>query len=257
MNRISGVLSRAAVLFFLGVLPQAFADEDPKVGLVKLYNYEPMFFLAGRPDAKVQASFQTRLIKNIDLHFAYTQLMLWDLFQKSSPIRDINFHPEIFYRVGLGSRADAQWLDLGFYSHESNGQSGQYSRSWERLYVRYRGELDRSEPYRISWSAQAWAPYALSDNTDIGEYRGLWELKVTLSGPLGTSGERDDLTLRLYGGGTSNINPIHGGQELTARWSPDRSLIRSLIIAQLFQGYGENLREYKDRRFGVRLGIGF
>lgn len=67
-----------------------------------------------------------------------------------------------------------------------------------------------------------------------------------------------DLNLRVYGGGPSWVDPTRGGQELTLRASmPYFKRFRPLLVAQVFNGYGEGLLDYKTRHTVGRLGISF
>jgi outer membrane phospholipase A len=74
---------------------------------------------------------------------------------------------------------------------------------------------------------------------------------------MGDSFEKDDLTLRIYPGGWLNINPFSGGQELTFRLKTKARRFLPVAVAQIFHGYAENLLDYREDRFGFRIGIGF
>jgi phospholipase A1 len=233
----------------------AYLDETrPETVLIS--PYKPTYFLIGTPDTKIQLSFKGQLVEAIPIYLGYTQLMFWDLFETSAPFQDLNYNPEIFYRV-KGFENPLTWLDIGIFEHESNGKSGGDSRSWNRLYLLYNTGWSLRGNLKMTASARAWAPYALSDNSDITHYRGLAEFTVTLSGFLGSSFDRDDLLLRFYFGGDSYLNPLKGGQELTFRAKSKARKFLPLFTAQLFHGYGESLLDYQENRTGLRVGIGF
>lgn len=229
----------------------------------QLQHYKPIYFLMGTPDTKVQFSFKLRVIENFGLYFAYSQLMMWDLFTKSSwPIRDVNYNPEVFYRYGLDGAAEPDqsrtWLDLGIFEHESNGKDGADTRSWNRSYVRYRSDLELNERNRLSWEIKAWVAYLLDEaNADIRQYRGSYEFSLAIPNLLGEAVSPNDLIFRIYPGGSTTLNPIAGGQELTLRFRPPPVSYLRLLIVQVFHGYGENLLEYNQNRWGIRAGIGF
>lgn len=239
----------------------AYSNETSSAS-VRLLGYKPSFLLMGKPDQKVQLSLKARVIDSSNFYIAYTQLMFWDLFRKSSaPFSDINFNPEFFYRFSLGNpedKSELRWIDVG-YEHESNGKDGDTSRSWDRLYVLFAAETDLNGKARLQWSAKAWLPVNRgSQNGDLERFRGLWEANVTLLDFAGPFFDRHDLTLRLYGGGGAGLAPWKGGQELTFRankW-PERKALPMLIV-QFFNGYGEGLLRYNERRTGIRGGIGF
>lgn len=258
------------VLFFLICLPLSAQEQEvepPEADssyetyserqFIQLNRYKPVYFIYGNPDSKLQLSLKAMLFRNFNLYFAYTQLMLWTLTEKSAPMRDINFNPEVFYRLKLTKDADG-FLDFGFYEHESNGRSGKLSRSWDRAYLRWTSRTSLGDSRRLVWSFKAFAPYNLdNENKAIARYRGLWELSTTLTGFLSPIFDISEVTFRLYPGGPSHTNPLRGGQELTirAKWA-SRTLL-SPIVWQIFHGYGEYLLDYNERKFIVRVGLGF
>src|SRR3546814_11128150 len=79
--------------------------------LSNLSAYAPIYAAYGpgtNSDARLQISFKYQLFGpsaapdrrqswEQGLHFAYTQRMFWDLGAKSSPFRNIDFVPELFY----------------------------------------------------------------------------------------------------------------------------------------------------------------
>jgi phospholipase A1 len=241
---------------------RAYSNETSEAS-IRLQGYRPSFLLLGRPEQKLQLSLKAQVIQGAGLYVAYTQLMFWELFLKdSSPFKDINFNPEAFYRFRLGSpenKEEVRWIDVG-YEHESNGRDGEFSRSWDRLFVLFSAEsLIGKKDTRLQWSLKAWVPIDRDHtNRDILRYRGLWEANATLIDLFGPFFDRNDLTLRIYGGGRSGLDPLKGGQELTFRFNkwPDRKALPMLVI-QAFNGYGEGLAFYNQKRFGIRGGFGF
>ncbi len=219
--------------------------------------YKPSYFLLGKPITKVQLSLKVQVLRGIPLFAGYTQLMMWDLFVESAPFRDLNYNPDIFYRFTLGG-STRRLLDVGIFEHESNGMGGSDSRSWNRVYLRYtqgRQTLQRG----FWWSMKAWVPYGLDDEQSkyLPRYRGVWEIQAGLSDYFDRFFEVNELILRVYGGGSSRSNPLQGGQELTYR---GKSTARKLLLPfylQVFHGYGENLLDAEERRWGFRAGIGF
>jgi hypothetical protein len=85
--------------------PQTVPPGGQKNEELSLSFYNPLYILFGNKDdqVKVQLSFKYDLfygiINNLGLYLAYTQLMDWRLYDKSSPFRDINFNPEVFWRL--------------------------------------------------------------------------------------------------------------------------------------------------------------
>lgn len=223
---------------------------------IRLESYKPFYFVVGVPDGQGQISLKAQAAKGLDLYLAYSQLVFWELFDKSAPIREVNYNPEIFYRIGL--REDAQFLDIGIYEHESNGKDGDISRSWDRSYLRFTRNLPWSKDRAFSWSFKAFLPYRLDEkNKDITRYRGLWEGQFVLSQNLDLLFDINEVIFRFYPGGSSRLNPLEGGRELIFRGKVSVKNLSIPLIFQIFQGRGESLLDYKQRRFGLRAGFGF
>lgn len=221
--------------------------------------YRPNYFLYGSQTSKLQLGAKIQLIQDLDLYFAYTQLMFWDLGANSKPFYDLNYNPEFFYRIRK-DRESSSWIDLGFYEHESNGLEEEKSRSWDRSYIRYVFMTPISTETKLYTSLKAWFAYGSYDdgNRDIQRYRGIWEANFTLTQFLGSFFGRHDLTLRIYPGGASTVDPLKGGQELTFRYvRASRFKILPVISFQIFNGYAEKLIDYDKRHTEFRVGISF
>src|SRR3546814_14715340 len=79
--------------------------------LGNLSSYAPIYAVYGpgtSSDGRVQISFKYQLFGHLGAvggdnpsitgtHFAYTQRMFWDLGSESSPFRNIDYMPEVFY----------------------------------------------------------------------------------------------------------------------------------------------------------------
>ncbi|RZA07279.1 MAG: hypothetical protein EOP11_08175 [Proteobacteria bacterium] len=261
MHKILFLLLAVAALA-APTLAQAYSNETSQAA-VRLLGYRPSYALLGRPEQKLQLSLKAKVLDGADFYVAYTQIMFWDLFKrKSAPFTDVNYNPEAFYRFKLGTAGDLEevrWIDVG-YEHESNGRDRADSRSWDRVYVLFSAEsLIGKKDMRLQWSAKAWVPLDRDNtNRDILRYRGLYELNATLIDPFGPFFDRNDLTLRIYAGGKSALDPTKGGQELTFRFNkwPERKAL-PMIVLQAFNGYGEGLAFYNQKRVGLRAGFGF
>lgn len=260
MSRASSVVIVGLVVTILALPTAAHAYVDEVQASTRIEQYKPIYALIGDPDTKLNLSFRVRMLPLTGLYAAYSQTMLWRLWETSKPFRDINYNPEVFYRFELGD-APTWYVDLGLYEHESNGRAGLESRSWDRSYVRYSmtHALSSTSRARIHWNIKAWVPYNYDyDNKDIARRRGLYEGQISLVDAFGSWLDRSDITLRFYGGGRSHMNPFGGGQELTIRFAP-RVLSSSAaqIVIQYFHGYGENLLDYDREKSVFRAGLGF
>lgn len=243
------MLPLISTLAFLGAFSTAHADLPPEP-IPYFERHRPSFFLLGKPITKVQFSFKVQVLRNFPLIFGYSQLMLWDLFETSLPFRDINFNPEVYYRLPYA-------IDLGI-DHESNGKAGLDSRAWNHASVRYSGSAIATEG-KIGWSVKLSLPYGMDDEASrrLPERRGLWEIQLNAVNLFKNIFEVNELIFRIYGGGNTRVNPIHGGQELTYR---EKSTERALLVPlyfQVFHGYGESLLDADLERWGLRAGVGF
>ena len=111
----------------------------------------------------------------------YTNRSFWQQFNKegSAPFRDSNHEPEAW----LSFRNDYELFGIKNsiirtgISHQSNGQSGELSRSWNRVYADFIFEYDdlylSFKPWlRINEDSED------DDNPDIDEYMGDFELSA-------------------------------------------------------------------------------
>lgn len=237
--------------------PRAAAQEN-WTRVVPLEAYKPNYFLMGQPDTKIELSLKIPLIQDQNLYFGYTQLMKWELVRNDPYFADINYNPEIFYRFKIHG-SSTTWLDIGPYDHESNGKGGSQERAWNRTYARYHDEWALGGRLVLRAELQAWVPYAYnSANRNLPDYRGVYETNVMLSGFLGRLYDVDDLILRLYPGGPSNVDPTRGGQELTVRLrAAARKKFMPVGVMQVFHGYAESMLDYRHSYWGWRVGIGF
>jgi len=243
----------------LGFSSQAFSyANENATSKWQAEGYKPNYFLYGDPDSKLSLSLKVKVLEESDFYLAYSQLMFWELSADSSPFKDVNYNPEIFYRRYIEDQPST-WVDVGLFEHESNGQGGQYSRGWNRFYLLYSAETFSWDEAKFYTSFKAWLPYSKEDtNDDITEYRGLWELNLTVASFLGSSFDRSDLIFRIYGGGRASVDPTNGGQEITLRiQSATFKSLLPVFTIQYFHGYGESLLSYNQNESVWRVGIGF
>ncbi|MFC1845292.1 phospholipase A [Thermodesulfobacteriota bacterium] len=205
-------------------------------------------------EVKFQVSFKFMLWedifkKNGDLYFAYTQLAMWQLYNRdiSSPFRETNYEPEAFLAF------DTAWNVFGLknrfflvgFSHQSNGREEPLSRSWNRIYANFilnRGSLVLSvKPwFRIPEDA------ATDDNPNIEDYLGYGELRALYRTGDNTFG----MMLR------NNLKFDNNRGAVQLDWSfplPGTDRIKGFV--QYFNGYGECLLDYNAST--SRLGVGF
>lgn len=203
-------------------------------------------------EAKFQISFRVPilndfLIKDSQLWFAYTQLSLWQLYNRSdsSPFRETNHEPEIIWSF-LVNRAFGDikltHLSVGL-NHQSNGQSDPLSRSWNRLFVSSTLTYDH-------WLLEFRPWYRLpelsgeDDNPDIEDYMGHFDLR------LGQKKQDHQLSTLLRS--TVSGGKLRAFYEIGYSFSINRKF-RAYV--QYVSGYGESLIDYNHRNQRFSVGI--
>jgi phospholipase A1/A2 len=203
-------------------------------------------------EAKFQLSFKTKLINDIfgnngDIWAAYTQSSRWQLYNgdHSRPFRETNYEPEamLVWRTNqnvFGMRA--RYLALGI-NHQSNGQGGALSRSWNRI----TGAVALDEGQWTLTIRPWWRipEHSDDDNPDLADYAGRGELLAT----------------RVFGQHVISLearhslrsgNRSHGS--VRADWAfPITERLKGHL--QWFSGYAESLIDYNHR--ATYLGVGF
>lgn len=202
---------------------------------------------------KFQLSVKTRLWSGVfgtraNFYAAYTNTSWWQAYNKdeSSPFRETNHQPELFFDIPLAFRF-AGWelanLTLGA-EHSSNGRSGEFSRTWNRVY----SQLSFSNKYN-QIHIKPWVSVSdIEDNPDIEEFRG----RVQISGEH-IIGEHD-FNWRLQ-----NTLDSNNRTSIETDWSfPINGRNDMKFFIQYFEGYGESLIDYdlKARRIGVGFKLG-
>jgi phospholipase A1 len=217
--------------------------------------YQPTYFVFGQDNLKLQFSGKYRVAKNYNLYLGYTQTMLWDVYKKSSPMNDINYNPEAFYRILDNHNSFLKSIDIGF-QHTSNGGDKEKSRSINRIYAKTNivthfgrnsilGELKLQNIYSRS-----------SYNEDIIDYMGYWELKLTVTNLVVINTSRLDLEIRGFSGKMfGNIGK--GGREFGLVYHVGSENFNPAIYLQYFSGYSESLLHYNEKTSQARLGLIF
>ena len=207
-------------------------------------------------EVKFQISFKFMLWENLfkkrtngDLYFAYTQLAMWQLYNKdiSSPFRDTNYEPEFFLTF------DNDWKIFGFtnrinafgFAHQSNGRSEPLSRSWNRVYASFIFEKGNFASglkiwYRIPEDEED------DNNPDIEDYLGNFELRSVYKWRKQTFG--------IMWRNNLDLDENRGAVQLD--WSfplPGTDRIKGYV--QYFNGYGQCLIDYNAS--ASTLGAGF
>ena len=253
---------------FTALLPAAETKPDAELRQA-IYPYESTYFamepgwLSERPqNAKFQFSFAFQVIHTPDrqpdgplrpdgLFIAFSQTSFWDLGSDSKPFYDSSYRPELWWHVGVpnGGWADHAGLEPGF-GHESNGKSGDDSRSINHLFLRALAVWDVDQ-----WLVQA-SPrvrtYTEKDNNpDIQRYRGYVDLQLSAA-------KINSWSLSLTGRIGSRVNHASLLAELThpiGAWTG--GWVEGYLYLQGFSGWSETLLGYNRETEAPRILLGY
>lgn len=257
-------------------------DEADKRGTFNYTGYRPNFFLPlhvvrkvnrtpnsptrATPDdvpdymngeTKIQLSLRSKIAQDLflpgaDLWVAYTQQSMWQLWNRddSAPFRNTDYQPEVIYVVPTPRSLQAlpfgfSWrmTQLGFV-HQSNGQPGELSRSWNRLYGAV--GIERGD-FGLTWRLERRVEPDRDDddNPDILRFLNASQIEATWTPGRATA----QLTWRPSLGGDGSVQldwsyPVFKERPDGLRW-----------YAQLFYGYGETLLDYNFRHTSIGVGL--
>jgi phospholipase A1 len=193
--------------------------------------------------------FERQLKKYGNLYVAYTNQSYWQAYNSnnSSPFRETNHEPEAFFSIAtnrkiLGFRN--RLIAIGI-NHQSNGRSGDLSRSWNRIYASF--IFEKSNLY---FSIKPWyripESNAKDDNPDINDYMGYGEFRAFYK-------KRQQLFGLLL---RNNLDLSANKGAVQLDWSfplPGSDRVKGYL--QYFNGYGESLIDYNAS--SNRIGLGF
>lgn len=227
--------------------------------LLASYNAEPNFQVYNIPESdfdrwemKFQLSYKMPVVEglfgsDVDLYAAYTNLSFWQAYNRdiSSPFRETNHEPELFLVVPDMWPDDWQldgWrnalMQFGVV-HQSNGQGGFLSRSWNRLYADL---LFEKRNFLLGLKSWYRIPEDNDDNPHIDDYLGRYEIH----GLYKRRQQTFSLMLRnLFDGENRDTIKLDWSFPLYGRW-------RGYL--QYFNGYGESLIDFNAKSH--RLGFG-
>ena len=241
----------------------AHSEGSPFLG--NLSTYEPMYMVYGpssAAEAKIQISLKYRLFGSRQsnglssswrdgMHFAFTQKMFWDLGADSSPFRNIDYMPELFYLSQSAQFANGMSVaGQAGVKHESNGRDGSASRSINMLYLAPMAAIPLDDGYRLIFAPRlSFLIGDKSDNPDILEYRGNTAVFVELG---------KDEGLKLASTARFNFGSGKGSLSTDISYPLTRLLGGGpdfYLYVQSFIGYGENLLEYNHHTARLRAGL--
>jgi outer membrane phospholipase A len=245
--------------------------DEPEIDVLTFHRSN--YFVTGftrDTQVKFQFSFKYDLWPSTSRHtvyLAYTQKSLWDLYDRSAPFRESNYAPELFYAHyhsdvrGQPNRGCGLFSEQVGVEHESNGEAGDASRSWNRLFV----DVDATcygERFYGLLGVRAWYPFGLRENPTIERTQGFGELMFGVGLDEEDAHSNGLVTVALRKGTSSTL--AKGSVVVDARWRPTYSRLLGkawrfapYLWFQFFTGYGESMGTYDLATTSARLGFGF
>lgn len=200
-------------------------------------------------DVKFQISFAQRVTKttlpgNSFIFIMYTQKTLWNVFQESMPMRDLNFNPGIGWTFPFFSKGRYAGKLTMLIEHESNGRDGDASRSWNKISFSGSTIIDRW----LSVHAKVWIPIIDGmNNKDILHYAGIYQHGFVVNTP-----DRNFIWSLMLTKRLGNLFNYNVTAEFSWRiWKRSNQY----FFVQYYNGYGENLLDYNRFRSRLRAGI--
>ena len=187
-------------------------------------------------------------------YVAYSQKSFWQWLNgaESSPFRETNYDPEVFYRWIPDKKAFNHWgADIGF-EHESNGRPFPQSRSWNRVYVAPFQAKGKHLAYLKFWyripegEASTATNQNGDDNPELTDYMGYGELNF--SRQIGND--------QLFSG-MGRWNPETGYGAVSFTWSVPSQDGWVFWGLSVFHGYGESLIFHDEETTRLMGGILF
>jgi len=204
---------------------------------------------------KFQISVRYRIFNALPLYFAYSQRSFWDLYDwdNSTPFRESNYMPELFYRIQGTHETFFEYLQLGL-EHESNGRSGLESRSWNKIVAGGKAILIHNW---VHVDVRYWVPFAIADeNKDIRSFLGDAEIGYILFLFPDPANNHLEITMRAGGSHLQTFTVVFDLmiKPLTSMgW--DVFGANPYIMVQLWHGYGESLIDYNVKTTRFRVGF--
>jgi len=201
-------------------------------------------------EVRFQLSFKTKLKAHLfgshaNAWFAYTQQSNWQFYNssQSAPFRETNYEPEFILSIPTGvslAGFDLPLINVGMV-HQSNGNAGVYSRSWNRIYSEFKFTQGN-----FLMAIRPWVrlPEAANnnDNPDIRRFMGSGDLRLTWLGE-----ESDISALTRY-----SVRGRKGAIQINASF-PINGHLKG--YAELFNGYGETLIDYNHYQSIIAVGV--
>jgi phospholipase A1 len=203
---------------------------------------------ASNSNAKFQLSISQKVTRSklpfdTYLFIQFTQKTIWNILEKSMPMRDMNFNPGIGFGHLIIYKNRYIGKGLLMLEHESNGKDSLSSRSWNKVSF----GLNLLLTNNIEGQMKFWIPIIDSDNNrDITKYNGFGHVGVNYRTP-----DRH-FCLGVLATWRSNSFNFNTQWELSYKIHNNEN---QYFFLQYYNGYGENLLDYKQYKSVLRFGF--
>lgn len=206
---------------------------------------------AENADARFQISFKQRITRSTlpfqtYMFITYTQATSWDIYKQSAPFRTTDYNPGL--SIGKAIIKDGWMTSMAVFSieHQSNGADGEQSRdmNWIGLYNQWFMSM------HFSLETKAFIPFYLGKYTkDVFDYKGFFNVALNYTSP----NKRFRASAEFH---KTTMSALSGNFVAEAGYMLS-DLYNIYLFGQYYNGYGENLLQYKDYTASVRVGICF
>jgi|GEM_PF-1669739 len=214
------------------------------------------YALIGGNDLKLQYSFKLKVVRDAGLFVAYTNYMVWKIYEESIPVKDNNFNPEMFC-LFAGKKEGVNTFDAGCV-HLSNGATDADSRSLDRLFFRFaKGATLGPRGYLVSSNIYFWTLAQGEYTRTYEDFLGWWDTSFWVYNIFGQKDGRVNAHVDITTG-KNGVPFNHGNLIAGVHWRlPGRARFNPTLYAQYFTGYGELIRFYSTTNTDLRAGISF
>ncbi len=222
--------------------------------------YKDNYFVNGMQEesqTKAQLSLKYRLFnfQESSIFVGYTNTLWWMTDEKSYPIKEHSYNPEIFHRI---NSLNSKFLFLDYFqygiSHNSNGLDGPDSRSLNYNYIQL--QVSSGRDINIGTNLMFWDYFTISKkNIDIEKYsgNGEYEFFIKLNAKKGFFKD-EKLSLKLQFGNNESFEL--GKQVLSFEFRFNTKFFNPLFYFIYENGYGVNgLVDYNKKSSVYKFGL--
>ena len=239
------------------VLPLTYASQPND----DVYEFDSQDFGIGLDQAEIQFQLSIKaplaegtFYQQDSLYVGFTVRSFWQAYNNdiSAPFRETNYEPEVFWYLPVDWRifgSNASLFGLGL-SHQSNGRSQLFSRSWNRVYANLIWERKQlAFGFKVWWRVPEDdkddpGDADGDDNPDIEDYMGNFEFT--------TAYRKNDHEVSMQLRNNLQSDDNRGAIQLD--WTfPLKQRFRGYV--QFFNGYGESLIDYNAHIERIGVGI--